>query len=102
MPRRQTMTTHLQTTAAAVEPGPRHPEALRSRRTGQPVDLERGVLTVAFGSSRYTRMARILADSLELHCPDLPRALVTDSQDRRLLDRYDVCVPYDEPWGRGF
>ncbi len=65
-------------------------------------DQSQGLITVAFGSRRYTRLAKVLAWSLELHCPFLPRAIVTDSDDPDLARLYDVCLPYRPEWGRGF
>src|SRR5947209_1532459 len=62
----------------------------------------RGIITVAFGSERYLRMARLLAESLDLHAPDLPRALVTDSTDRKLTALYDYVLPYQPEWGKGW
>ena len=73
-------------------------DAARTRRA----DTARGVITVAFGSGRYVRLAKALARSLELHAPHLPRAIVTDSDDRELRALYDHCLPYQPEWGLGF
>jgi hypothetical protein len=73
-----------------------------SRGESRSSDASCGVITVAFGSPRYIRLAKILAWSLELHCPQLPRAIVTDSGDSELAKLYDICLPYRTEWGRGF
>ncbi len=73
----------------------------RSQRTTYGSD-PRGIITVAFGSPRYLRLAKILAWSLEFHCPQLARAVVTDSNDSALAALYDVRLPYKPEWGRGF
>jgi hypothetical protein len=67
------------------------------------VPRDRGVLTIAYGSDRYLEMAKSLARSLQLHSPQVPRAVVTDSADDAELKRlFDVCIPLNRELGSGF
>lgn len=52
----------------------------------------RGIITIATGSPVYHDMARDLALSLRLHCPDIPRAVVTNSTNSELLGLYDLVL----------
>jgi glycosyltransferase involved in cell wall biosynthesis len=64
-------------------------------------DGSRGVLTTAFGPRRYRDLAVALARSLDRHCPELPRAVVTDVADARLDQLYDRQVPLRPERGSG-
>jgi hypothetical protein len=59
----------------------------------------RGVLTLAFGEERFINMAKALARSLSIHDPDVPRAIVTDSEDPELRDLFTYCIPYRTEYG---
>lgn len=61
----------------------------------------RGILTIAFGAPRYVRMAKTLARSLQLHAPDLPRAVVTDSSDDELRRLFPTQVSVRPEFGAG-
>ena len=60
-----------------------------------------GILTTAYGPRRYRDLAVALARSLDRHCPDLPRAVVTDTADRRLERLYGRQVPIKPERGDG-
>src|SRR5689334_23470956 len=55
----------------------------RRRAASMLARVSRGIVTLAYGA-RHRRFAAVLARSLELHCPDIPRAIVTDAVDERL------------------
>jgi hypothetical protein len=59
----------------------------------------RGMLTLAFGKTRFIDMAKALARSLVIHDPDLPRAVVTDSNDAELRALFTDCIPYKREYG---
>jgi hypothetical protein len=61
----------------------------------------RGILTTAYGARRYRDLAVTLARSLDSHCPDTPRAVVTDVVDRGLARLYDHQVPLRPERGSG-
>jgi hypothetical protein len=61
----------------------------------------RGVLTLAYGDARFLEQARSLAHSLQLHAPDLPRTLVTDSTDPELHRQFTQVVAYRKEYGSG-
>ena len=53
-----------------------------------------GVITLAYGIPKYIEMAKTLARSLRLHSPDIPRAIVTDTQDDgELIELFDDIMP---------
>lgn len=59
-----------------------------------------GVITLAYGISKYIEMAKTLARSLRLHSPDIPRAIVTDTQDEReLIELFDDIIPLRKEYG---
>jgi len=60
-----------------------------------------GILTLAFGDIRFINMARTLSRSLMLHCPSLPKAIVTDADDPCLRKLYDVIIPLNRDYGDG-
>jgi len=60
---------------------------------------QRGVLTLAFGASKFIEMAKSLGRSLQLHDPLLPRAVVTDSSDPGLKNLYTEIIPYHPEYG---
>lgn len=62
---------------------------------------KRGLLTLAYGHQRFVEQARSLAHSLELHAPDLPRTLVTDSTDPAVLRLFTQIIPYRPEYGSG-
>ncbi len=59
----------------------------------------RGVLTIAFGHRSYIGMAKSLGQSLKLHAPSVPTAIVTDSFDPELNALYTHVVPYRSEFG---
>jgi hypothetical protein len=61
----------------------------------------RGVVTIAIGSQVYLDMARDLALSLELHCPHIARAVLTDSTSIELARLFDTVIPYRPEYGHG-
>ncbi len=62
---------------------------------------KRGIITMAYGSQRYIKMAKALGKSLKLHNDKIPRAVVTDSDDPELKQLYDIYVPLKLELGRG-
>ncbi len=50
----------------------------------------KGVLTLAVGNKPYIAQAINLARSIRVHNPQLPLAVVTDSNERRLLRAFDI------------
>ncbi|MEH2225245.1 hypothetical protein [Nostoc sp.] len=61
---------------------------------------QRGIITYAYGASYYLEMAKSLARSLRLHSPNIPRAIVTDSEnDRDLLELYDCVINIRDEYG---
>ena len=61
----------------------------------------RGVITLAYGRKRYIEQARSLAHSLQLHAPQVPRALVTDSTDPEIRKLFTEVIPYRPEYGSG-
>ena len=61
--------------------------------------MKRGILTIAQGSMHYIEMAITLAMSLKLKCPDMPIAVVTDSEDERLKVYFDHIIPINPSYG---
>jgi len=61
----------------------------------------RGVITLAYGPSRFVEQARSLAHSLHLHAPHLSRTLVTDSQDPAVLKLFNKVIAYRPEFGSG-
>jgi hypothetical protein len=61
----------------------------------------RGVLTLAFGPSKFVAMAKALARSLILHDPTLPRAIVTDSTDPELDRLFTHRIRHCQGFGSG-
>lgn len=61
---------------------------------------ERGVLTLAFGSDRYVRMATNLALSIKRNWPDTPIAIVTDRVRADVDFAFDYVIPLDITVGR--
>jgi hypothetical protein len=62
---------------------------------------DRGILTLAYGSPRHVQMAIALARSLQIHAPDLPRAIITDSTSRLLAQLYDQIAVLQPAFGGG-
>lgn len=59
-----------------------------------------GIITLAYGSSKYIEMAKTLGRSLRLHSPSIPRAIVTDRQnDAELIDLFDHLIPFKPEYG---
>lgn len=59
-----------------------------------------GVITLAYGISKYIEMAKTLARSLRLHSPDIPRAIVTDTpDDKELIELFDDVIPLRKEYG---
>lgn len=61
----------------------------------------RGVVTLAYGPRRFVEQARSLAHSLIMHAPRLPRTLVTDSKDPKILKLFTEVVAYRPEFGSG-
>jgi hypothetical protein len=60
---------------------------------------QRGILSLAFGGDRYIEMAKTLARSLQLHAPQIPVALVTDSLDPELKTLFSELVALEPGYG---
>jgi hypothetical protein len=61
--------------------------------------MSRGIITLAFGKDRFIDMAKALARSLAIHDPDLPRAVVSDSNDAELRTLFTDYIPYRPEYG---
>lgn len=59
----------------------------------------RGILTLAFGKPKFIEMAKALAWSLNLHAPEIPRAIVTDSADAELAELFPQRIEYRADYG---
>lgn len=59
----------------------------------------RGVITLAFGKQRYVDMGKSLGRSLMLNAPNLPRAVVTNSDDPELKELFTHVIPYQPDFG---
>jgi hypothetical protein len=57
---------------------------------------------MAVGSKKYIDEVANLAYSLVLNSPEILRAVITDSDDQRLLQLFDIVVPYDIARGNPF
>lgn len=64
----------------------------------QPV---RGIITFAYGKPKYINMAINLAYSLELTNPHVPRAIITDTHDKRAQRYFHKVIPLDPSFGKG-
>lgn len=60
--------------------------------------ISRGIITISIGDSFYNSLAADLARSLEVHCPDIPRAIITNRTDSPELSRLyqHLIQPVDE------
>lgn len=59
-----------------------------------------GIITLAYGASKYIEMAKTLGRSLLLHSPSIPRAIVTDRQeDEELTALFDQLIPFKPEYG---
>jgi hypothetical protein len=61
----------------------------------------RGVITLAYGHARFLEQAKSLAHSLQVHAPQLPRTLVTDSSNPELRKLFTEVIPYKLEYGSG-
>jgi hypothetical protein len=61
----------------------------------------RGVITLAYGHQRFIEQARSLAHSLQLHAPQVPRTLITDSSDPEIRRQFTEIIPYRPEYGSG-
>jgi hypothetical protein len=61
----------------------------------------RGIITLAYGHQRFIEQARSLAHSLQLHAPQLPRTLITDSKDPEIRKQFTDVIPYRPDYGSG-
>jgi hypothetical protein len=59
----------------------------------------RGILTLAFGKPKFIDMAKALAWSLNLNAPEIPRAIVTDSDDPELARLFQQRIEYRPQYG---
>lgn len=64
------------------------------------MNYNRGFLTIAYGDSKYIRMANALARSIRLHSPDVKLAVVTD---RKNLDPklFNLIIPINLDYPSG-
>ncbi len=62
----------------------------------------RGIITLAYGKQQFVHMATALGHSLAINAPNIPRAIVTDSHDRRLLAAFDIHIPLNPDFGKDF
>ena len=63
--------------------------------------MNRGFLTIAYGTDHYMRMAKCMAKSIRLRSPEEKIAIVTDSKDDDLDNIFDVVIPLNfslEEW----
>ncbi len=58
-----------------------------------------GILTMAFGKKIYVEQAKTLAHSLIFNMPELPRAIVTDSDDPILRVLFHHIIPFQPNFG---
>jgi len=58
-----------------------------------------GVLTIAYGKPEYLEYAKALARSMDLHCPDLPKAIVTCDEDQEIRRLFPVVIPVKPEYG---
>lgn len=61
----------------------------------------RGVITLAYGHQRFIDQARSLAHSLQLHAPQLPRTLITDSSDPEIGQLFTDVISFRPEYGSG-
>lgn len=61
----------------------------------------RGIITLAHGRERFVEQARSLGHSLQVHAPDLPRTLITDSTNREIWKQFTDVIPYRQEYGSG-
>jgi hypothetical protein len=71
------------------------------RQDASVTDGQSGILTLGFGSERYRRLAVNLARSLQLHSPQIARAIVTD-EPASMRRWFNHVVPLDPSVGSGF
>lgn len=64
--------------------------------------MKQGILTIAQGDKRYIDMAKMLATSLLLNAPDIKRAIVTDVSETEFDGLFDIYIPCNEAYGKGF
>lgn len=60
---------------------------------------EYGIITIAIGKKSFINEAITLAESLALHCDYIPRAVITDSNDKKLFKVFDRIIPYNNDYG---
>lgn len=63
--------------------------------------MSRGILTMAFGSERYIRMAKGMVRSLRRHDREIPVAIVSDREAPCLTRWFDEVVPIRQEFGPG-
>jgi hypothetical protein len=61
----------------------------------------RGIITLAYGHERFIEQARSLAHSLQVHAPQLPRTLITDSNSSEIRKQFTDVIPYRPEYGSG-
>src|SRR5271168_365410 len=66
-----------------------------------PILRSRGIITLAYGHNRFIEQARSLAHSLQLHAPQLPRTLITDSDNPEIRSQFAEVIPYRPEYGSG-
>ena len=63
--------------------------------------LGRGLITIAYGNSKYIKMGKILARSIRLNSPNVKLAVVTDSDDSELSSLFDHVIKINLQWPPG-
>jgi lipopolysaccharide biosynthesis glycosyltransferase len=63
-------------------------------------DMEIGIITLAYGSSKYIEMGKALGRSLQLNSPNIPSAIVTDRvEDEEISTLFNQVIPLREEYG---
>ena len=70
-------------------------------KTSNCVAQLKGILTLAYGSKMYVDQGVALGRSLNIHCGDIPTAVVTDSTCPELHSLFDIVIPLDASRGTG-
>jgi len=65
------------------------------------LNKDKGILTIAYGNRKYIKFAINLATSLNLCNKSIPKAIVTDSDDPKIKELFDIIIPLDSQFGKG-
>jgi hypothetical protein len=64
--------------------------------------MHEGLLTIAYGSKKYVKMAQSLSRSYRRHDASRPIAIVTDEKNAPTMRRFfDIVIPYRPEYGAG-